>query len=38
MKVKLSHITGTFVLDAMPSFLNGAGIAKYTEDKRNWEN
>jgi CRISPR-associated protein Cst2 len=30
---RLSHIAGTFVIDAMPSFLNGAGIAKYTEDK-----
>lgn len=30
---KLSHITGTFVIDAMPSFLNGAGISKAREDK-----
>jgi CRISPR-associated protein Cst2 len=31
--MKLSHITGTFVMDAMPSFLNGAGISKSKEDK-----
>jgi CRISPR-associated protein Cst2 len=30
---KLTHITGTFVIDAMPSFLNGAGISKGTEDR-----
>ena len=33
MSAELSHITGTFVIDAMPSFLNGAGIAKYKNDK-----
>ncbi|HEY7571543.1 MAG TPA: hypothetical protein VH796_09250 [Nitrososphaeraceae archaeon] len=30
---QLTHITGTFVIDAMPSFLNGAGVAKWREDK-----
>jgi CRISPR-associated protein Cst2 len=30
---KLSHITGTFVVDAMPSFLNGAGIDKNRRDQ-----
>lgn len=30
---KLTHITGAFVVDGMPSFLNGAGIAKWQEDK-----
>lgn len=33
MNEKLSHIVGTFIIDAMPSFLNGAGIAQYKENK-----
>jgi CRISPR-associated protein Cst2 len=30
---KLTHIAGTYVIDAMPSFLNGGGISKGTEDR-----
>ena len=30
---QITHIAGTYVIDAMPSFLNGGGISKATEDR-----
>jgi len=30
---EITHIAGTYVVDAMPSFLNGGGISKKTEDR-----
>jgi hypothetical protein len=32
-KKVLTHIAGTYVIDAMPSFLNGGGLSKGVEDR-----